>query len=248
MISDQQSPITLHANQEHSGVRFVVLIVLAFAYLTAFIGLNLILRGLNSGISDFAMVLSCLLALPVSLGFAAITERYLKINWPSGQRVDLSEQGVVAYPADGKAAAIDWSARFTVLKWYFNIKGYALGGRERRLPKNHYCLALQLQQDDHRFVVHSYLPLSRATSMIEGRGFLEIIPGDYYEGGRVKRWVGSTDRPKIPTSVLAGREGPYWIAERRRWTEGLELDIGDFQELLDMVEKKYIDWDDRSVE
>jgi hypothetical protein len=248
MKSEQQLPITFHANKEHSGVRFVVIIVLGAAYLAAFIGLNLILSSMNSGIAEFATGLSCLLALPLALGFAAITERYLKLYWPSGQRVELIEQGVVAYPADGKAVAVDWSARFTVLKWFFGIKGYALGGRERRLPKNYYCLALQLQQDKHRFVVYTYLPVSRVTPIMEGKEFLEIKPGDHYKGGRVKRWVGSTDRPKIPTSVLAGSDGVYWIAERRRWAEGLELEPSDFQVLLDMVEKKFVEWDDLGPE
>ena len=248
MQSDLQSPITLNANREHSGVRFVVIFVLAAAYLAAFLALNVILGNLNSGIGDFALFLSCCLALPLALGFASITERYLKRSWPSGQRVDMSDEGAVAYPVEGKAASIDWSARFTVLRWYFSIKGYALGGRERRLSKNYYCVALQLQQDDHRFVVHSYLPESRVSSMVEGKKFLEIKPGDHYQGGFVRRWAGSTDRPKIPTGVLAGREGPYWIAERRRWAEGLELEISDFQAFLDMVVKKFVEWDDLDLE
>jgi hypothetical protein len=248
MKSDQQSPVTLHANKEHSGVRFVVIIVLAAAYFAAFIGLNVILGRLNSAIADFAIVLSCILALPVALGFAAIIERYLKRSWPSGQRVDISDEGAVAYLVDDKVASFDWSARFTVLRWYFSIKGYALGGRERRLSKNSYCVALQLQQDDNRFVVHSYLPQVRVAGMIEGKEFLKIEPAEYYQGGFVRRWAGSTDRPKIPTSVLAGREGPYWIAERRRWAEGLELEIGDFQAFLDMVAEKFVEWDDLSLE
>jgi hypothetical protein len=248
MKSDQQLPITLHANKEHSGVRFVVLFVLAGVFLAAFIGLLLLIGSMNSAIAEFATILSCLLALPVALGLAAITERYLKLYWPSGQRVDLSEEGVVAYPAGDRSATIDWSARFNVLTWYFSLKGYALGGRERRLPKNYYCLALQLQQDKQRFVVHTYLPVGRVTPVIEGKEFLEIKPGDYFKGGRVKRWIGSPDRPKIPTSVLASREGPYWTAERRRWVEGLELEIGDFQKLLDIVEKKFIEWDNLGVE
>jgi hypothetical protein len=248
MKSEQHLPITFHANKEHSGVRFVVIFVLVAAYLAAFIGLNLILRGLNSGISDFALVLSCVLSLPLALGFAAITERYLKLNWPSGQQVDLSEQGVMAYLAGGRSVTLEWSARFNVLTWYFSLKGYALGGRERRLPKKHYCLALQLQQDKRRFVVHTYLPFSRIPPIIEGKEFLEIKPGEYFKGGRVKRWAGSTDRPKIPTSVLAGRDGPYWIAERRRWAEGLELEPSDFQVFLDMVEKKFVQWDDNGLE
>jgi len=244
MESNQQTTITLHANKEHSGVRLVVIFVLAAAFFATYIGLNGIVRDLESAISEFAFILSCSFALLVSLGLAAITERYLKLNWPSGQRVELSESGAVVYLKEARTNAIDWSDRFTVLRWYFAIKGYAVGGRERRLSKNYFCLALQLQQDDQRFVVNCYLSSSQVSPIIEGKGFLKISPAEYYKGGFVSRWIGSTDRPKIPSSVLAGREGPYWIAERRRWTEGMELESDDFLAFLDLVEKKFIEWDD----
>ncbi len=244
MESNQQTTITLHANKEHPGVRLVVIFVLAAAFFATYIGLNATVQGLESPISDFAFIVSCSSALLVSLGLAAITERFLKRNWPSGQRIELNESGAVVYLKDARTNTIDWSARFTVLKWFFAVKGYAVGGRERRLPKNYFCLAFQLQQDDQRFVVNCYLPSNRVSPIIEGKGFLKITPADYYKGGFVTRWIGSTDRPKIPPNILAGREGPYWLAERRRWTEGLELERDDFLAFLDLVGEKSVEWDD----
>ena len=243
MSTDQQSPIILQANQEHTGIRVAVILVLAGAFVGFFLGFNLILDSVDSLIAEFSLSLSCVLALALALGLAAFTERRLKRNWPSGQRLELSKGGLVATKVDGETVSIDWSTRIIALKWYFSIRGYALGGRERRLPKNYYCLALQLQQDEDRFVVHSYFPKSSVTGLVEGKEFLEIKPAEYYKGGAVRRWIGSTDRPKIPTSVLAGREGLYWIAERRRWTEGLELDASDFQTFLNMVEENLGVWD-----
>jgi hypothetical protein len=97
MRTVHQTPITLQANQEHSGVRFVVILVLAAAYIGLFIGLNLIIGSLNSGIAEFAVFLSCTIALPASLGLAALTERMLKRSWPSGQQVVVSAEGLAAY-------------------------------------------------------------------------------------------------------------------------------------------------------
>lgn len=244
MSMSDHFPIILHANKEHSSVRFTVILVLASAFVASFLGLNVILSSLDSAVASYALALSCILALPAALGFAALAESLLKKSWPSGQKLVLREDGIDALLVDGGQAHIDWSARFTVLKWYFGIKGYARGGRERRVPSNYFCLALQLQQDDDRFVVHSYLPQAAVEAIIDGKGYSMIQPSQFARGGFIRRWAGSTDRPKIPAGVLAGREGPYWLAERRRWDKGLELEKDDLKTFLTILEEKFTVWDD----
>ena len=58
----------------------------------------------------------------------------------------------------------------------------------------------------------------------------------YKESGK-RRW-GATTRPDLPSDLLAGEDGRYWIAERRRWDEGLELTADDFIALVDFIEQK----------
>jgi hypothetical protein len=45
-------------------------------------------------------------------------------------------------------------------------------------------------------------------------------------------------RPELPTEVIAGESGRYWLAERNRWQEGVELAPGDFETLLALTEAR----------
>ncbi len=243
MSLEHQSSIVLHANKEHAGVRFVVLLTLAGAFVGSLIGFNLLLSSLGSGIAGYSVALSCVIALLLALGIGALVEYWLKRSWPSGQKIVIHQDGLEAMLGNGRHLSVEWSKRFNLLKWHFALKGYARGGRERRVPRNFHCIAIQVQQDDQRFIVHGYLPQNKLNLLTGEKGFIEIKPGDYAKGGAIRRWAGSTDRPKIPTSVLAGREGPYWIAERRRWAEGLEMEVADLEVFLGIIEEKQARWD-----
>ena len=113
--------------------------------------------------------------------------------------------------------------------------------RERRLTAKHACLACQLQQDNVRLIVFGYVKGQAADSLLDGSDFHQIEPADYYERGPLRRLRGATDRPQLPTAVLTGRDGPYWLAEQRRWTDGIELTAEDFvvfwQAIKDRVEE-----------
>jgi hypothetical protein len=248
MNQKPQSSIVLHANKEHAGVRFVVLLSLATAFIALLLGFNLWLSNLDTDIANYSLAISCVISLLLALGFGALVEYWLKRNWPSGQNVVLGKDGLAATLSGGREVTIGWSRRFNLLKWHFAVSGYARGGRERRVPKNYHCLAIQVQQDDQRFIVHAFLPQNKMTPLISEGNAVEIKPGDYAKGGAIRRWAGSTDRPKIPTSVLAGREGPYWIAERRRWAEGLEMEARDLETFLGIIEEKYARWDTANEE
>ena len=42
---------------------------------------------------------------------------------------------------------------------------------------------------------------------------------------------------RCPSDMLTGRNGRYWMAERRRWEEGLELEQKDFSAYIAYVEE-----------
>jgi hypothetical protein len=169
---------------------------------------------------------------------AGLAEALMKRYWPSGRRLEIDEHGLRAWLPEGETAALEWSGRVWAIKWTFSLAGYPRGGRERRLTKRHHCLACQLQQDDSRVIVYGYLKGQQAASLLAGGDFHQIKPADYYERGPLRRLRGGTDRPQIPTNVLTGKDGPFWLAEQRRWTRGIELTANDFLAFWRAVEDR----------
>ena len=241
MTSSDAESIVLNADQEHSGLRAVVMITILVAFSIAFLVVNAILTGpLFEGqlVSSYAFSLSCISALIIALVAASIGESIMKRYWTSGRRIALDDSGLEATLPKGKQAALDWSGRVWAIRWYFSLKGYPRAGRERRLTARHVCLACQLQQDDVRLIVYGYLKGLEAEALLAGGDFHQIKPADFYErrGLRIRRQ--SADRPKIPAAVLTGKEGPYWLAEQRRWEQGIELTARDFAVFYEAIRER----------
>jgi hypothetical protein len=78
----------------------------------------------------------------------------------------------------------------------------------------------------------------KAKLLLDQSDYFLINPGEFYKAGRYRRLRGSLERPEIPSNVLLGEQGPYWLAEKRRWTEGLELDQGDFEAFISLVDER----------
>lgn len=238
MSTVEHTRIELHANQEHAGVRVTVVVVLLAVFVVVFALVNTVLNGVpKGGIGEFALPISCITGLVVGLGIAGITEQVLKRRWHSGQSLILGHAGIEARLPDEETTYLDWAKRLGAIKWYFSLKGYPRGGRERRLHSSWFCLGCQLQQDEHRLVVFGYLPPSEAKRLLEDGAFHEIRPGDLYDLGPVRRRFAPTDRPKLPANLLTGKDGPYWLAERRRWSAGLELTPADFTTFIETIDE-----------
>jgi hypothetical protein len=237
-MASKESPRTvLYADQEHAGIRFLILAILVITFVAAFLILNSLIGNITGSIvAEYALILSCTGGLVIGLIFAGITEYVLKRTWPSGRGVVYDDMGAEVNLPGGKSVSVDWSKRFWATKWYFSLMGYPRGGREKRISARYFCLACQVQQDESRFIIYSYLSPERAEVLLEDGNFQEINPGEYYEKSMFRRWFSSPDRPDIPVSVLTGNKGSYWMAERRRWTEGIELTPDDFELFLNELD------------
>lgn len=230
MASIESPRTVLHADQEHAGVRFLIITILVIVFVLAFLILNNMISNMTGSLlAEYALVLSCAGGLVVGLTFAGITEYILKRTWPSGHGVVYDDKGAEIKLPGGMSVTLDWSKRLWTTKWYFSLMGYPRGGREKRLSTRHYCLACQVQQDESRCIIYSYIPQPQAEEWLKNSQYQEIKPGDYYEKSIFRRWFTSPDRPDIPVGVLTGKLGSYWMAERRRWTEGIELTPDDFE-------------------
>jgi hypothetical protein len=243
MMASKEHPRTvLHADQEHASVRFLILAILVIVFIVAFLILNSLISNITGSIvAEYALVLSCTGGLVVGLVFAGIAEYILKRTWPSGHGVVYDDEEAEVKLPGGKSVTLEWSRRYWATKWYFSLIGYPRGGREKRLSARHYCLACQIQQDESRFIIYSYLPPEKAEEWLENGYFQEINPGQYYENSLFRKWFSSPDRPDIPASVLTGKKGSYWMAERRRWTEGIELTPDDFELFMNELDSRIED-------
>jgi hypothetical protein len=224
-----QLPMVLHAEPEHRGIRAAVPAILLLTAVILYLIFFSFFQSLpEGGIGDYAIFLSCALSLPIGLGVAGVGEVWLKRRWHSGLSLTLSELGVKVVGHAEEIVFVDWTKRLSVLKWYFPLKGYPRGGRERRVQSSWLCLACQVQQDEVRFIVFTFMAPKNAARCTENGKYQELRPAEFYEGSRLRGLVAAPARPELPTQALAGKEGPYWIAERRRWAEGMELTADDF--------------------
>jgi hypothetical protein len=78
-----------------------------------------------------------------------------------------------------------------------------------------------------------------AEPLLEKYRFHRINLADFFDSNSVKNWLSAPSRPSLPANMLTGKEGPYWLAERRRWQEGMELTQQDFELFLQEVDQHF---------
>lgn len=236
MESTDAFPIELRADQEHSGIRTTIVVAL-FVFLVLF---YILLSSLWSvfapgDLADYTFVVSCSTAVGLSLVSLWALEKYLKQVWPSGRAVLLDEKGVRTQDPEMDAAQILWQDEPFQISWWFYLRGYPRGGRERRLPKNWVCVATQLQAGENFIVVYTYAPAKEAVIWTHySQEFRQINPAEIYKSGLSSRFV-APSRPEIPPKLLLSQDGKHWQAEQRRWLYGFEVEREDFKRLMDFI-------------
>ena len=230
----------LHADQEHDSLRTaVILLLLTFFFISYWIVNALLQLELFGPVRDYAVSLSCVGGLALALGLSAVVEKTLKQIWHSGRRLTLDDAGLLAQFRHESDRRFRWDVPLTRLNWTFKLSGYRRGGREKRLPTQWVCLACQFQQNDQRLIVHSYMPPKQAAQWLDGDQaepkFRHLNLANISDSSFSARMKMPT-RPEIPNEVLTGRDGRYWLAERHRWTDGLELTAKDFATFMHKLE------------
>ncbi|MBK8988772.1 MAG: hypothetical protein IPM39_22315 [Chloroflexi bacterium] len=231
------SPIVLHAEQEHPRLRFAILALLLLIFALFFFLLRALFRLAPGDLPSFALVLACGLAAPLTLGIGWGIETWLKRVWPSGYNLVLNGRTIQVNQPELETLTFDLAAGGILLMgWYFALRGYKRGGRERRVPDHWLCLACQLQQDDSRLICYTYAPPTLAENLFHNPAqpvqFYKINPVEVY-GNTLSNPFQAPERPKtIPTRILNSKDGRFWLAEQRRWTEGLELPLKEFEIFL----------------
>ena len=240
MASTQTFPKILHADQEHAGLRTAVFVLLFISFILAFFGIRALLTALSdSGTPDYAFVASCGGALSLALGLVWVAEKVMKQYWPSGRAVVLTRDGVQTKAEEAESVKLNDENDVEPTAWYFDMRGWQRGGRERRVPRTWLCLAVELKADKKQISVYTYMSPRQARSWLEAENgrihFHNISPKDVYDSSIRARMSGPS-RPEIPADVLTGDDGQYWLAERRRWTEGFELPPKEFEQFMDHIQ------------
>jgi hypothetical protein len=242
MASTQTTPAVLHADQEHARLRTAVFILLFIFLGLVFWGIQALTTALSdSGTPDYAFVVSCAGALPLALGLVWVAEKLMKRYWPSGRVLVLTRDGVQAKTEEAESVELTQKSDMEVepVAWYFDMRGWQRGGRERRVPRTWLCLAVELRAEKKQITVYTYVSPGQARTWLGGDNgriqFHQISPKDVYDNS-VRARMSGPSRPEIPAAVLTGADGQYWLAERRRWTEGFELPPREFEQFMNHIQ------------
>ncbi len=239
--------ILLRADPEHGGIRMAAILTMIFGLIGGYLLIRVLLEIFAQGsiLLEFTTVLSCAGAVPIALLSAWLVEQYLKKTWSSGLEFELSGdevhfEGGTTINGEADVRALDLGERINFTRWFFELDGYPKAGRERLVAKDWLCVACQMQQDDERIIVFTYAPPETAEGWVNKRALDDAyhqisLAALYSESG--KRRIGPSTRPALPADWLTGPDGRYWIAERRRWQEGLELTATDYATMMAYIEQ-----------
>lgn len=231
-------PTKINGNQEHSGIGLIILLTMLVAVVIFYMVLFRTLPSIFGGASGDYLLIAAFLALFLAVGFVALVDPLLKRVWPSGYAVVLNDSAIACERPKADGSAINLNQDHTSLFWMFKMTGYPRFGRERQIRKGDFCLGVEIQQDDERMVIYAYVSPTKIGRTVQTTGFTEINMEKIYDtsiGSRVRNWRMPGKRPEIPASLIVSDEGKYWLAERHRWEEGIELTPKDFQAFVEHV-------------
>lgn len=230
--------IVLNADPEHAGLRAAIILVLFAAILLAFLLLRALLTTYLPEIGSPA-ILACLGAIPLALAVSAGIEALLKRSWRSGRRLVVDARGLALQQGDADQVELHWDEPIAETWWHFRVAGYPRGGRERRIPDRWHCVAGQLQQEGERIVAFAFVSPSKLEALQGRFPLFTLEPKDVYN--RSRRRLEGPARPELPAELIAGEAGRFWLAERNRWQQGVELLPDDFDTLLATVRERQAD-------
>ncbi len=234
MTQTETTPTILYAEQEHSGIRAVVVLSIAISYIICFGLLNTLTQLLPERIASLGFILACFLALPLAIGMTWLLEKWLKRIWHSGYSLTLQNENIHVNQPHKDDIDFDFHGNFSNLNWYFTLIGYTRGGRERRVSDKWICLCCQIQQDEHRLIVYAFAPPKKTAVYQDNHPlhFEKLNPVEVYSRGYKDRLAPPSRPSKLPVDIISGKNGRYWLAEQHRWLEGLELTFDDFETFI----------------
>ncbi len=235
MTISNVSPIELHADPEHSGVRTAVSLTLIVLLILSYIVVKQLLQSITG---DSPLTLVCGIALPISLAIAWGIEAILKRVWHSGRSLQIRDNKIIASNRVQPDVQFNLDQELDHIQWQFKMGDYPRGGRERRIAGAWFCLAVQLQQGTKRLTAFSYMPAKKMSAVSALFQFNHLDMEEVYNTSMRSRIFSAPTRPDISAKVLSGGNGRYWLAEKTRWQDGYELTPSDLEIFLQILQKE----------
>jgi hypothetical protein len=226
----RSEPLVINVDPEHTGLRFAIILILFAALVASYFLVRWMLQLLAPELGSPG-ILACFGALPLSLLLGWVAENLLRRSWHSGRRLLLDGEQLRLDRPEAADVTLHVDEPLQQLWWTFSLSDYPRGGRERRMPKSWRCVAGQLLQDGTRIIPFCFAPPARVEAWEDLQEFQLLKPGEVYDTSLTARLSGPA-RPELPAEIVAGEQGRFWLAERNRWQEGVELTPDDFELLL----------------
>ena len=229
--------IELHGDPEHEGISLAVvgafaLLVLVFGVISALV-FSLWLGGAMAQYS----ILSCFVGLGIGMVGILFLDPMIKQWLPSGVTLTLEDTAITMKRPTADPIELTHPLAEPPLYWRRELHGRGHTTRERQIPKGWYCYACQVQNEDDKIVVHVYVPPKHVPELDEGATFRPLDLKELQESGkggaRMAHWRNYGTLPNIPSSLIVGENGRYWLGERLRWERGIELKLEDFKLVLE---------------
>ncbi|PIE82465.1 MAG: hypothetical protein CSA11_00515 [Chloroflexi bacterium] len=238
MTQTEAPPTIIYAEQEHASLRAVVVLAMLTSYIFCFWLIHSLGQSLPERLSSLAFVIACLLAAPLAAGITWLLERWMKHIWHSGYDLTLYDNSFQVSQPKTEDMNFNFEGHFSNLNWYFTLTGYKRGGRERRVSNKWLCLCSQIQQDEHRVIIYAFASPQKTAVYQKDHPlqFEKLHPVEVYASHKRSRFDPPSRPGKLPTEIISGKNGRYWLAEQRRWTEGLELTFKDYETFLNYLQ------------
>lgn len=215
-----QQPVVFHVDQEHGGLRFVVLLTfLGVWLLTFFIVSNLLA-------ADGPALIAVLLGFGAAFVVTMLVERYLKRVWRSGRAVTVDASGVQLTNNGQKQVAILSEDPAESVLWRFVIS------KRARIPKGWSMLACALQFEGTDLITYTFIAPAQADSYRLLDKFTKLEP-------KKKRTLNDDEREELQ---LAGAQRRLRDVENARWIAGAEMTPDDFIAYIDTLTTRFPEW------
>jgi hypothetical protein len=215
---DQNTVRRMPVDIEHIGIRIVVPFLAIAGFVIVLWGAPIILS-----ILPIDTALSDLLLIPLAIAAAVVVayagDRYMKRVWPSGREILLDDAALVLRDRKEGDQKVSWHDRVNVLAWRFTVS------RRGRVPKGHYCMALQIVQDEHQITAYTFLNPKALEDWSGTETFTPLA-------------ARKTIRDERLNMRVAGHQRRLLQAEDVRWNSGAELLADDFADLWAFLQKQ----------
>ena len=233
----------LHGDPEHERLQKAVPLLFILCFTVVFALLLIIMPLLFGGTWGQWVILGACLAVPAGLGLMKVADSTLKRVWTSGHAVSIADSKMTISDRTAESDQVfDLAETYRLTPWYFEFGPYARFGRERQIKDGWYCFAVQFTQERQKYIACTFVSAKQGESWQQQHPeFYKLDMTEIYETGitsRVMQFRQPSGRPDLPSGLISSEAGPFWLAERSRWQDGVEYTPDDFMTLFEYLQAR----------